>query len=500
LPPDHPLEPGSAAGRSRQPLSAAERIAASEAIAGSKPPVIPDPGAAKPDFIAAARRAARAAAAAGANEGAKKAGAEGPAQPKTLTERLRTLVVAGAVVVIVLGCFHMASRLFQDGGSGAPARPQAEPPQVQTEPPNAHTLSPPQVEKPSVPAVPAPKANPTSLPTLPLPLLPPGTDAARKPGAPPLANPAPTTGGGAGQQSLLENPAAPFAMAASIPATADADPANGSAAGWTTAPGSDITGTLPTLSPQHSSTTPSPAIGDKLPVAIGGPALREAALAGDASAAYEVAVRFADGRLVPANNEEAARWFERAAKKGFAPAQFRLGGLYEKGLGVKKNLAAARDLYRAAADKGHGKAMHNLAVLYAEGVDDAADYRTAAQWFRKAADHGIVDSQYNLAILYARGVGVEQNFAEAYKWFSLAANDGDNDAAKKRDEIASHLDQQSLAAARLAAQTWIPLPQPADAITVKAPAAWDLPANGTSGVKPKARTAKAAATDAAKVN
>jgi localization factor PodJL len=500
LPPDHPLEPGSAAGRSRQPLSAAERIAASEAVAGSKPPVIPDPGAGKPDFIAAARRAARAAAATRANEGAKKVGAEGPAQPKTLTERLRTLVVAGAVVVIVLGCFHIASRLFQDGGSGGPAHPQAEPPQVQTEPPSAHTLSPPQVEKPSVPAVPVPKANPTSLPTLPLLLPPPGTDAARNPVAPPLANPAPTIGGGAGQQSLLDNPAAPFAMAASIPAAADAGPADGSAAGWTTAPASDITGTLPTQSPQHSSITPSPAIGDKLPVGIGGPALREAALAGDASAAYEVAVRFADGRLVPANNGEAARWFERAAKKGFAPAQFRLGALYEKGLGVKKNLAAARDLYRAAADKGHGKAMHNLAVLYAEGVDGAADYRTAAQWFRKAADHGIVDSQYNLAILYARGVGVEQNFAEAYKWFSLAANDGDNDAAKKRDEIASHLDQQSLAAARSAAQTWTPQPQPADAITVKAPAAWDLPANGTSGVKPKARTAKAAATNAAKVN
>jgi len=481
-------------------LSAAERIAASEAVAGSKPPVIPDPGAGKPDFIAAARRAARAAAATKANEGAKKVGAEGPAQPKTLTERLRTLVVAGAVVVIVLGCFHIATRLFQDGGSGAPAHPQAEPPQVQTEPPSAHTLSPPQVEKPSVPAVPVPKANPTSLPTLPLPLPPPGTDAARNPVAPPLANQAPTTGGEAGQQSLLENPAAPFAMAASIPAAAHAGPANGSTAGWTTAPASDITGTLPTLSPPHSSTIPSPAIGDKLPIAIGGPALREAALAGDASAAYEVAVRFADGRLVPANNEEAARWLERAAKKGFAPAQFRLGALYEKGLGVKKNLAAARDLYRAAADKGHGKAMHNLAVLYAEGVDDAADYRTAAQWFRKAADHGIVDSQYNLAILYARGVGVEQNFAEAYKWFSLAANDGDNDAAKKRDEIASHLDQQSLAAARLTAQTWTPQPQPADAITVKAPAAWDLPANGTSGVKPKARAAKAVATDATKVN
>jgi localization factor PodJL len=167
---------------------------------------------------------------------------------------------------------------------------------------------------------------------------------------------------------------------------------------------------------------------------------------------------------------------------------------------VKKDLIAARDLYRAAADQGHGKAMHNLAVLYAEGIDGAADYRTAAHWFRKAADHGITDSQYNLAVLYARGVGVEQNFAEAYKWFDLAAKDGDKDAAKKRDEVALHLDQQSLAAARSAAETWTPQPQPAAATTVKAPAAWELPANGSSAAKPKARTAKAPAADATKVD
>jgi Sel1 repeat len=93
--------------------------------------------------------------------------------------------------------------------------------------------------------------------------------------------------------------------------------------------------------------------------------------------------------------------------------------------------------------------------------------------FRKAADRGVADSQYNLAILYARGIGVEHNFAEAYKWFSLAAKEGDKDAAKKRDDIAAHLDQQSLAAARSAIEQWAPLPQPADA----APnGAWDAPA------------------------
>jgi localization factor PodJL len=238
---------------------------------------------------------------------------------------------------------------------------------------------------------------------------------------------------------------------------------------------------------------------EKLPATIGGPALRAAAMAGDAAAAFEVATRFAEGHGVPTSNEQAARWLERAAKQGLAPAQFRLGGFYEKGTGVKKDLAAARDLYLAAAEKGNGKAMHNLAVLYAEGINGPADYRNAAHWFRKAADHGITDSQYNLAILYARGVGVEQNYAESYKWFLLGANAGDSEAAKKRDEVVSHLDPQSLAAAQLAVQKWSAEPQPDDAVTVKTPpGGWDPSSQGTKP-KPRSISAKTPATDS-KVN
>ena len=59
-----------------------------------------------------------------------------------------------------------------------------------------------------------------------------------------------------------------------------------------------------------------------MPIAIGGSRLRSAAVAGDAAAAYEVAVRFAEGRGVAADMEEAARWYERAASKGLTPAQF----------------------------------------------------------------------------------------------------------------------------------------------------------------------------------
>ena len=80
---------------------------------------------------------------------------------------------------------------------------------------------------------------------------------------------------------------------------------------------------------------------------------------------------------------------------------------------------------------------------------------SAAQWFRKAASYGVADSQYNLAILYARGIGVQANLAESYKWFALAAAKGDatRPASATRWGRGS---TQSLTAAKLAAQTFVP--------------------------------------------
>jgi len=462
LPPDHPLEPGSAS-RSRQP-SAADRIAASEAAIGSKPPVIPDPGG-KPDFIAAARRAAQAAAATAPERppGAKAAAACEP-PPRTLTERLRKLIVPIAVVLMVIGGLRFAAPLFE--GQEAPA--------VQT----------PQGEKVAAPAPMPSEAAATKQPAAEAdPVLSVGPAANADAAAPAGAGPSPVPDAKPAGQSRNEDGAA---GSTADDAAAGKPPGHGAAA----APAPDITGALP-RGPASKNRAAAPAAGgldEKLPAAIGGPALRAAALSGDASAAYEVGMRFAEGRGVPQSNEEAAHWLDRAARLGLAPAQFRLGGLYEKGIGVKKSLATARDYYRAAADKGHGKAMHNLAVLYAEGIDGAADYRNAAHWFRKAADYGVTDSQYNLGVLYARGIGVEQNFAESYKWFVLAADHGDKDAAKKRDEVAGRLDQQSLAAAHAAAQSWTAQPQPADAVEVKA---WDPPAGATPAAKPKSRSAGA---------
>ncbi len=459
LPPDHPLEPGTTAGPRATP-SAADRIAASETAAGlAKPSVNAEPREI-PNFIAAARRAAQAVAAVEAAPDRKpRAEIEGAEAGKS-TPRLRKLLVAGGAVLILFGCVHIAMHMFQDTGSAVAPQP-------------AHPASPPTVLPDTSSSQPAPQ--PSGPLVLPIPDAAPDPAPRTTPNA--SQNMAPDTA--PAENPVTAPPATPAAPSSLSRQSALHDPA-------------DITGSLPRRTPAPPPAIIAPAEApvdnlaiEKLPATIGGPTLRAAALADDAAAEFEVATRFAEGHGVPPSNEQAARWLERAAKQGLTLAQFRLGGFYEKGIGVKKDLAAARDLYTAAAGKGNGKAMHNLAVLYAEGINGPADYRTAAHWFRKAADHGITDSQYNLAILYARGIGVEQNYAESYKWFVLAANQGDSEAAKKRDEVAAHLDPQSLAAAELAVQKWSAVAQPDDATSVKTPPdGWDPPAQAAKA-KPR---------------
>lgn len=461
LPPDHPLEPGTRRGA--RVASPTERIAASE-NAISEIPSAPKEPVSSSSFIAAARRAAQAAAAAqpandkggraakakakettkqAAKDAAKakdvaKAGAtDGAKSSSPITTKIRSLLVGASVVVIVLGTFKLAMNLLDVGDLARIPGLEKSADRAPSSPPAAK-----------------------------------GPAQDRSAPAPSLTSPVPI-----GKQSL--NNVAPDTATVEIPQLpAAAAPA-----------ASDVTGSIPnTAVTGNKNALVQIPQGEQLPDLIGGPNLRSAALKGDPTAAYEIGVRFAEGKGVQPNLEEAAKWYDRAAKAGIIPAVFRLGTLYEKGMGVTKDVDTARRYYIEAAERGNAKAMHNLAVLDADGGGKGPDYKSAAQWFRKAADRGVADSQFNLGILYARGIGVEQNLAESFKWFSLAAAKGDADAGHKRDDIAKRLDAQSLAAAKLAIQTFTAEPQPDDAINVATPqGGWD-PAP-TAAAKPAAKPA-----------
>ena len=443
LPPDHPLEPGS---RGRVAI-AADRAAGSRA---APPPVIPDPGG-KSDFIAAARRAAQAAGGTAPKTTTRAAAGSTDAAP---AKGKRSVLVGISAVLILLGALHVGANLLglYNGTPAAKAPASVRAPAIETEPAAEPAMPPPNRQSGFTP-------NGIFMPT------PSIAVTVREPAAPT-------------RQAVVSKPEHTSSLKAP-----EAPPAPRQAAlPKSEFPGSVQMPVVPAATPEYAALPEAPV----LPTAIGGPGLRTAAINGDAAAAYEIATRYAEGRGVPQNYEEAARWLERAAN--LAPAQFRLGSLYEKGLGVKKDLEIARQLYTAAGEKGNAKAMHNLAVLYAEGIDGKPDYASAAQWFRKSADRGISDSQYNLGILYARGIGVEQNLPESYKWFALAALAGDNDSAKKRDDVGGRLDAQALMAARLAAQSWTADPQPEEATTVKQPAGgWEQTSPRPAKPKPAAR-------------
>jgi localization factor PodJL len=482
-PADQPLEPGS--GRPGLAASPGARIAASEAALGGVRPNTATAGG-KSNFIAAARRAAQAA---GQDPKGRQArpeplkansGGTGSARTRTAT-RVKAVFLTASIVAIIIGSIQFASNIFDfrlfdthDAKFASGFETDATNSEIvagTTESETSTALAESQ---------PAPRAAPDETDLTASLLAPPALPSLTPAAPPPAAAP---------QAPANLNPTSQLSPPSNLPA--NLPNLSPPPVGVVPAPKSDVTGSIARTPADPRSTrqpaqTAQPSATDGLPSSIGGARLRNAALAGDPTAAYEIAMRFVEGRGVSANLEEAAQWFERAASKGLTPAQFRYASMLEKGQGVKKDLVAAQKLYVAAAGKGHAKAMHNLAVLYAEGSDGKPDYASAAQWFRKAAEHGVADSQYNLGVLAARGLGTEKNITEAYKWFALAAAQGDRDAGRKRDEVAAYLNSEALAAAQQAIKSFAPQPQPAEATLVQQPpGGWDRAAS-TSQEKPRA--------------
>lgn len=184
--------------------------------------------------------------------------------------------------------------------------------------------------------------------------------------------------------------------------------------------------------------------------------LEAAALRGDASAQFRLALLYTEGRGVVKDDTKALSLATKAAEQGLVVAQYRLGAMYERGIGVPKDLPQAKNWYERAAKGGNRKAMHNLAVLYADGVGLPQSFQTAAGWFRQGADYGLADSQYNLAILLERGMGVEKNVSEAAKWYAIASSQGDTGATERLEALKKTLSANDVAMALEAARRFKP--------------------------------------------
>jgi localization factor PodJL len=126
----------------------------------------------------------------------------------------------------------------------------------------------------------------------------------------------------------------------------------------------------------------------ELPPAIGPAKLRDAAMAGDPVAAFEVAARYAEGRSAPQDISAAVAWYRHAAESGLHLPSTGLGPSTRKGSGRQGPCRRAGMVHprrRGRECEGHAQS----GGPHAEGAGGAPDLERAAKLFRQAAEHGV---------------------------------------------------------------------------------------------------------------
>ncbi|MCY4225558.1 MAG: serine/threonine-protein kinase [Bacteroidetes bacterium] len=130
------------------------------------------------------------------------------------------------------------------------------------------------------------------------------------------------------------------------------------------------------------------------------------------------------GDGIEENHEEAFRWYSLAADQNHAEAQLRLGHMYHRGEGISQNDAEAFLWYQLAAQQGLAEAQLQLGEFYFSGTGITMNQSIASEWFHLAAEQGLAEAQLRLGLMYLSGQGVSKNPVEAFKWLSLAAEQG----------------------------------------------------------------------------
>jgi TPR repeat protein len=145
---------------------------------------------------------------------------------------------------------------------------------------------------------------------------------------------------------------------------------------------------------------------------------RQQAESGDAHAQLRMGLRCLEGRDVPRDPQEAARWLRRAAEQGLPEAQFRLGQLYEAGDGVDPAPEKAWRLCEQAAAGGNADAQLRIAQRWL-AHRSMSRRRVALHWLFAAAKLGHAEAKRCLGDLY--GDTVPEDPEQAARWLRAAA-------------------------------------------------------------------------------
>lgn len=86
---------------------------------------------------------------------------------------------------------------------------------------------------------------------------------------------------------------------------------------------------------------------------------------------------YANGKGVPKDDAEAARWYRLAAEQGYSAAQTNVGVMYDSGKGVLKDKVAAHMWFNIGSANGNALGAKNRDLL--EGTMTAEQISEATQ-------------------------------------------------------------------------------------------------------------------------
>lgn len=213
------------------------------------------------------------------------------------------------------------------------------------------------------------------------------------------------------------------------------------------------------------------------------------ALNGDPVAQTILGNSFSMGRSVPADENQANFWFDKAIAQGYPQAVHLKAKMHYAGVIKNPDLKKAILLYKQALDMGVAASALDLYQIYSDRDQTALaltylkksaemgfslaeyDYAymldqgelglkendvAAVQWYAKAAKHGDERAQNNLGVMYHEGTGVKKSFVKAYALFQLALAQHNDVANCGLGNLKPYISPEDVKAAEKIIQNWKP--------------------------------------------
>ncbi|HET9401711.1 MAG TPA: hypothetical protein VFO34_12250 [Candidatus Acidoferrales bacterium] len=133
-----------------------------------------------------------------------------------------------------------------------------------------------------------------------------------------------------------------------------------------------------------------------------------------------LAKMYAEGRGGSQNFEMAAEQLHNAAVGNHPEAQILYADMLMAGRGVPQNTSEALDWYQRAAQRRLGEVAHDIAIEYSGARGSDRDPKLEFKWRRYAASLSMDLAETQLANAYLAGKDVPRNLIDGFAWLAIA--------------------------------------------------------------------------------